>query len=208
MGKRTKGPGLVSRILACLRKTDDQTQTSQQTRDPGQQASDDQTQRLQWILEQTQLRYSEIKDKSGKLMNQAARLLGYCAISGFTTFLPKSTWADLPNQEARDNLKGSITSLMIVAIAAALILSFFSIILSIIDALFSDPLLNAQAPDIAEQVQEQSSDRRMTFLIQNLSGQTRILKCMNLVVAIVLYAMYTKYAFSLVSLIKTIISSH
>ena len=208
MGKRTKGPGLVSRTPAYLRKTDDQTQTSQQTREPGQQASDNQTQRLQWTLEQTQLRYSELKDKSNKLMDQAAQLLGFCAISGFTTFLSKSTWAGLPNQEARVNLKKSIILLMIVVITAAFILCAFSIFLSLFDALFSDSSLDVQAPDIAEQVQEQSSVRRMTFLIQNLSDRIRKLKWINLVASLALYIMYTTYAFSLEYLILTIISSH
>lgn len=188
--------------------TDQQTGGIPSIKAPNDDTDDEHRQRLQWTLEQTQLRYSKLKDKSSKLMDQAAQLLGFCAISGFTTFLSKSTWAGLPNQEDRVNLKKSIILLMIVVFTAALILCVFSLFLSLLDALFSDSSLDAQAPDIAEQVQEQSSIKRMTFLIQNLSDRIRKLKWINLVASLALYIMYATYAISLEYLILTIISSH
>lgn len=169
---------------------------------------DEHRQRLQWTLEQAQLRYSELKDKSSKLMNQAAQLLGFCAISGFTTFLSKSTWTGLPDQISKNLLKKSITFLMIVVLTAAAILCVFSVTLSFLDARFPDPLIDAQGSDIAEQVQAQSSVRRMTFLIQNLSDRIRKLKWLNFIAAIALYIMYLMYAGSLEFLVLTIISSH
>ena len=161
MGKRTKGPGPLSRMLACFQKSDDQKQPSQQASGQGQQTNDDQKQQLQWTLEQTQLRYKGLQDKYDKLMDLVPRLLGFCAISGFTTYLSNSTWQDLTGS-AKSNLRWSVILLFIAVIIAVTALSAFMVMTSVWDWLFHD---------IATMEQEQSTEEKKISLIETLSFQ-------------------------------------
>lgn len=195
MGKRTKGPGLVSRIRACLRKTDDQTQAPQQNHEPDQQASDDQTQQLQWTLEQTQLRYNELQDKHSKLMDLAARLLGLCAISSFTTFLTKSIW---------DGLTGR-TRFALQCFIGLTLLVVFVVVVAINGLSITSSYRDRHLQDIAQLEQKQSTEEKTTSLIETLSVQIEVLRKSNLRVSIALYLMYLIYAVSLELLVLAIL---
>ena len=215
MGKRTKGPGPLSRMLACFQKSDDQKQPSQQAsgqgqqtnddqKQPSQQASgqgqqtnDDQKQQLQWTLEQTQLRYKGLQDKYDKLMDLVPRLLGFCAISGFTTYLSNSTWQDLTGS-AKSNLRWSVILLFIAVIIAVTALSAFMVMTSVWDWLF---------PDIATLEQEQSTEEKTISLIETLSFQIKLLRVINCLIAIAVFIMYLIYAVSLELLVLIIINS-
>lgn len=54
---------------------------------------------LHWTLKQTQLRYDEAQDRRGKLRELIERLLGFCAIFGFTTLLSKSIWENTMSEQ-------------------------------------------------------------------------------------------------------------
>ena len=197
-GKRTKRSGSASRRRARFRKNNDQTRTSQQTPEQGQQTSDDQKQRLQWTLEQTQLRYKELQDKHDKQMDLAARLLGFCAISGFTTFLSKSTWKDLTG-DARSRLRLSVILLFVAVIAAVIVLTYFSIMSSRKDW---------KLWDITKLEQVQSMEGKTLFLIEILSDQIETLRKSNFFASLAVYAMYVIYAASLEMLVLIIILYH
>lgn len=197
-GKRTKRSGSASRRRARFRKNNDQTQTSQQTPEQGQQTSDDQKQRLQWTLEQTQLRYKELQDKHDKLMDLAARLLGFCAISGFTTYLSNSTWQDLTGP-AKSNLRRSVILLLIAVIVAVIVLSVFMAMSSFRDW---------KITDIATLEQEQSTEEKTISLIKTLSDRIEVLRGLNFLITITVFIMYGIYACSLELLVLIIILYH
>ena len=215
MGKRTKGPGLVSRIRACFQKSDDQKQPSQkasgqdqQTSDdqkqpsqqaPGQdqQTSDDQKQQLQWTLEQTQLRYNELQDKHDKLMDFAARLLGLCSISSFTTFLTKSIWNGFTGG-TRFALQGFIVLTVVVVFVVIVLINGLFITSSYRD-------LDRNLPDIARLEQKQSKEEKTTSLTETLNVQIKVLRRSNFLVSFALYVMYLLYAGSLELLVLAII---
>lgn len=179
--KRTKGTGAVRRRRARFRKNDNQMQ------------------RLQWTLEQTQLRYNELQDRHDKQMDLAARLLGFCAISGFTTFLSQSSWKDIESPVGKIILKVSLALLLVVACSAALVLCTILLMSSIDDKFFQD---------ITLQKQEQSMDERTTSLIKSLSKRIQNLRRLNFAATIALYILYVLYAASFEFLVVTIIISH
>ena len=179
--KRTKGTGAVRRRRARSRKNDNQMQ------------------RLQWTLEQTQLRYNKLQDRHDKQMDLAARLLGFCAISGFTTFLSQSSWKDIESPVGKIILKVSLALLLVVACSAALVLCTILLMSSIDDKFFQD---------ITLQKQEQSMDERTTSLIKSLSKRIQNLRRLNFAATIALYILYVLYAASFEFLVVTIIISH
>ena len=196
---RAKHSRTISQRLAKLRKKKNQKQTPQQTPEQAQQISDDQKQQLQWILEQTQLRYNELQDKGDKQLDLNTRLLGFCAISGFTTFLSKSTWDDLSGVGAETTLKLSIKLLFGVVVVAILALCIRSIGFSWDDKHFRD---------ITKLEQEQSLEEKTTSLIKNLSTRIKTLRKGNYLYAIVLYLLYAFYATSLEMLVLAILLYH
>ena len=198
MGKRTKGPGPLSRMLACFQKSDDQKQPSQQASGQGQQTNDDQKQQLQWTLEQTQLRYKGLQDKYDKLMDLVPRLLGFCAISGFTTYLSNSTWQDLTGP-AKSNLRRSVILLLIAVIVAVIVLSVFMAMSSFRDW---------KITDIATLEQEQSTEEKTISLIKTLSDRIEVLRGLNFLITITVFIMYGIYACSLELLVLIIILYH
>lgn len=196
---RAKHSRTISRRLAKLRKKKNQKQTPQQTPEQAQQISDDQKQLLQWILEQTQLRYNELQDKSDKQLDLNTRLLGFCAISGFTTFLSKSTWDDLSGVGATTTLKLSIKLLFGVVITAIMVFGIHSMALSWDDKHFLD---------VTKLEQEQSLEERTTSLIKYLNTRIKSLRRGNYLYTIVLYLLYAFYATSLELLVLAILLYH
>lgn len=179
--------------------TDQQTVCIPSGEAPNDDKDDEHRQQLQWTLEQTQLRYNELQDRHDKQMDLAARLLGLCAISGFTTFLSQSSWNDIQRPLSKIILKVSLGLLMLVACSTAMVLCWFSLMFSLEDKYFRD---------ITIQKQEQSIDARTTSLIKSLNKQIQILRRSNFAASIALYALYVLYACSVEFLIVTIISSH
>ena len=131
-------------------------------------------------------------------MDLVARLLGFCAISGFTTFLSNSIWKNL-TPDAKSNLILSVILLFIAVIAAVLVLSIFSISFS-----FKDWRLL----DIAKLEQKQSTKEKTISLIETLSDQIKVLRWSNFIATIAVYLMYGIYASSLEILVLIIIMYH
>lgn len=178
--------------------TDQQTVGIPSGEAPNDSADDEHRQQLQWTLEQTQLRCNDLQGKHDKLMDLAARLLGFCAISGFTTFLSKSTWQDLTGA-ARSYLRLSVTFLFVAVIAAVMVLSFFS---------FKSSLRDRMVLDITQLEQKQSTEEKTTSLIETLNSQIERLRESNFHASIAVYMMYIIYASSLELLVAIILLYH
>lgn len=197
--KRTKRSRSASRRRACFHKNNDQTRTSKQNPEQGQQTSGEQNQQLQWILEQTQLRYNELQDKSNKQVNLTERLLGFCAISGFTSFLSQSTWDYLSRWGAESILKFSIGVLFGVVIAAVV-----ALLIRLLCSSWDDKLLH----DITKLDQDQSWDKKTYSLIKNLRTRIKTLRTVNFWYTFVLCFLYAAYAASLELLVLAILLYH
>jgi len=197
--KRTKRSRSASRRRACFHKNNDQTRTSKQNPEQGQKASGEQNQQLQWILEQAQLRYNELQDKSSKQVNLTERLLGFCAISGFTSFLSQSTWDYLSRWGAESILKCSIGVLFGVVIAAVVALLIRSLCSYFDDRDFLD---------ITKLDQDQSWDKKTYSLIKNLRTLIKTLRTRNAWYTLVLGFLYVAYAVSLELLVLAILLYH
>ncbi|WP_445341612.1 hypothetical protein [Bifidobacterium sp. ESL0820] len=178
--------------------TDQQTVGIPSGKAPNDDTDDEHRQQLQWTLEQTQLRCDDLQGKHDKLMDLAARLLGLCAISGFTTFLSKSTWQDLIGA-ARFYLRWSVILLFVAVIAAVFVLIFFSV---------KSSLRDQRLLDITKLGQEQSTEEKTTCLIKTLSAQIERLRKSNFYASFAVYFMYAIYAISLELLVLIILSYH
>lgn len=178
--------------------TDQQTVGIPSGKAPNDNTDDEHRQQLQWTLEQTQLRCNDLQGKHDKLMDLAARLLGLCAISGFTTFLSKSTWQDLTGK-ARFCIRASVILLFVAVIAAVFVLIVFS---------FKSSARDRDLLDITKLEQEQSTEEKTTSLIKTLNYQIERLRKSNFHASIAVYMMYLIYALSLDFLVAIIISYH
>lgn len=178
--------------------TDQQTGDIPSGKAPNDSADDEHRQQLQWTLEQTQLRCNDLQGKHDKLMDLAARLLGFCAISGFTTFLSKSTWQDLTGY-AKFCLRTSVILLFVAVIAAVIALIVFSL---------QSSLRDRRLLDITKLEQEQSTEEKTTSLIETLNYQIERLRKSNFNASMAVYGMYAIYASSLEILVLIIILFH
>ena len=178
--------------------TDQQTVGIPSGKAPNDDADDEHRQQLQWTLEQTQQRCNDLQGKHDKLMDLAARLLGFCAISGFTTFLSKSTWQDLTGT-ARFFLRSSVLLLFAAVIAAVFVLMIFS---------FKSSLRDRRLLDITKLGQKKSTEEKTTSLIKTLNSEIERLRKSNFHASIAVYMMYAIYASSLDLLVAIILSYH
>ena len=178
--------------------TDQQTVGIPSGEAPNDDADDEHRQQLQWTLEQTQLRCNDLQGKHDKLMDLAARLLGFCAISGFTTFLSKSTWEDLTGY-AKFCLRTSVILLFAAVIAAVIALIIFSL---------KSSLRDRRLLDITKLEQEQSTEEKTTSLIETLNSEIERLRKSNYNASFAVYMMYLIYASSLDFLVAIILSYH
>lgn len=213
--KRTKRSRSASRRRACFHKNNDQTRTSKQNPEQGQQTSndqkqpsqqaprqdqqtsDDQKQQLQWTLEQTQLRYNELQDKHDKLMDSAERLLGLCSISSFTTFLTKSIWNGFTG--------GTRLALQVFIVLTVVVVFVVIVLINGLFITFSYRDWDPDLPDIAQLEQKQSKEEKTTSLAESLNVQIGVLRRSNIRVSFALYVMYLLYAGSLELLVLAII---
>ena len=178
--------------------TDQQTGGIPSGKAPNDNTDDEHRQQLQWTLEQTQLRCNDLQGKHDKLMDLAARLLGFCAISGFTTFLSKSTWKDLTGH-AKFYLRLSVILLFVAVLAAVFVLIIFSLKFSLRDR---------RVLDITKLEQEQSTEEKTTSLIETLNSEIERLRKSNYNASFAVYTMYLIYASSLDFLVAIILSYH
>lgn len=178
--------------------TDQQTGDIPSGKAPNDNTDDEHRQQLQWTLEQTQLRCNDLQGKHDKLMDLAARLLGFCAISGFTTFLSKSTWKDLTGH-AKFYLRLSVILLFVAVLAAVFVLIIFSLKFSLRDR---------RVLDITKLEQEQSTEEKTTSLIETLNSEIERLRKSNYNASFAVYTMYLIYASSLDFLVAIILSYH
>ena len=198
MGKRTKWSEPMGKIRGFIRKKGGRTQTSQQTPKQGEQINYDQKQQLEWILEQTQLRYNELQDKHDKQMDLAARLLGFGTVSAFAAFLSKSTWDGFTGGK-KVAFKISIVLLFLAVLIAIIVLCKSSIQFSCDDE---------ELQDITKLDKKQSKEEKTTSLIETLSDQIAMLRETNANTSLGIYFMYFLYVVSLEVLALIIIFSY
>ena len=142
-------------------------------------------------LEEAQLKFNNLKDQHDKLMEYVERLLGICALSGFTAILSKTTWTNITCLVQRGFLFFGVIALLI-----AVVVSAAAIILDVGNHI-DTPML----PDATEPEHAQSKGKALKNLIQTWDNQSNTLEGLTKWQRRAATVAYSCYAFALEGII-------